>query len=199
MYCMLIRRHARRAVTDVAETQWRTEVSAQLATLQTGLAALQTEGEKQRQESWRVWLWAILVLCGSGLLVVIGIHLGLAAVTEAATAGRLQSQVASIQKRTERISVPKADQAEIAKCNRLTGDVAFLDCVAKINPTIAKNIATEVAKGAGAQLNRDVAGQFQLWGPAVLAFGSALSGAVLGWMLTQWFAYLKRQEADVDM
>jgi hypothetical protein len=32
--------------------------------------------------------------------------------------------------------------------------------------------------------------RLQLTGPALLAFGSALSGAVLGWMLTQWLGSL---------
>ena len=190
---MLIRRHARHAVTDVAEAQWRTEVSTQLAALQAGLATLQTEDQKQRRGSTLLWVLAILVLCSSGVVVIIGIRMGLAVPAETAAASRVQAQIASIDNQIERAPHAKADLAAAAKCNRLTDDLAVLDCVAKADPAIANNMETLFNDEAQAQGDHFAANQLELAGPAVLAFGSALSGAVLGWMLTEWFASLSRR------
>jgi hypothetical protein len=46
---------------------------------------------------------------------------------------------------------------------------------------------------AAATASQDSADRLELTGPALLTFGSALAGAVLGWMLTQWLtSYLRR-------
>jgi hypothetical protein len=187
---MLIRRHARRAVTDVAEAQWRTEVSTQLAALQAGLATLQTEDQKQRRGSTLLWWLAILVLCSSAVVVIIGIRMGLAAPAETAAASRVQAQIASIDNQIERAPNAKADLAAAAMCNRLTDDLAVLDCVAKADPAIANKMETLFNDQLEAQGDHFAADTLVLVGPAVLAFGSALSGAVLGWMLTEWFTNL---------
>jgi hypothetical protein len=197
---MLIRRRARRAVTDVAEAQWRTEVSTQLAalqaglvTLQAGLATLQTENQKQRRGPTLLWWLAILVLCSSGVVVIIGIRMGLAAPAETAAASRVQAQIASIDNQIERAPHAKADLAAAAKCNRLTDDLAVLGCVAKADPAIANKMGTLFNDQLEVQGDNFAAHTLPQAGPAVLAFGSALSGAVLGWMLTEWFANLSRR------
>jgi hypothetical protein len=47
-----------------------------------------------------------------------------------------------------------------------------------------------------ASSDQRVADRFQLDGPTLLAFGSALAGAVLGWMLTQWLGSLRWPRRD---
>jgi hypothetical protein len=184
---------ARRAVTDMAEAQWRTEVSIQLAALQAGLETLQTKDQKQRRGPARLWMLAILVLCSSGVLVIIGIRMGLAAPAATAAASRLQAQITSIDNQIVRAPHAKADLAAAAKCNRLTDDLAVLECVANADPAIANNMQTLFNDEAEVQGEHFYADQLVLAGPAVLAFGSALSGAVLGWMLTECFAKLSRR------
>jgi hypothetical protein len=188
-------------MTDVAEAQWRTEVSTQLAalqaglaTLQAGLATLQTEDQKQHRGSGRLWWLAILVLCSSGVVVIIGVRMGLAAPADAAAASRVQAQIASINNQIERAPHAKADLAAAAKCNRLTDDTAVLDCVAEADPAIANNMETLFNDQIEVQGDNFAADTLVQAGPAVLAFGSALSGAVLGWMLTQWFTNLSRRQ-----
>jgi hypothetical protein len=188
-------------MTDVAEAQWRTEVSTQLAalqaglaTLQAGLAPLQTEDQKQHRGSGRLWWLAILVLCSSGVVVIIGVRMGLAAPADAAAASRVQAQIASINNQIERAPHAKADLAAAAKCNRLTDDTAVLDCVAEADPAIANNMETLFNDQIEVQGDNFAADTLVQAGPAVLAFGSALSGAVLGWMLTQWFTNLSRRQ-----
>jgi hypothetical protein len=181
-------------MTDVAEAQWRTEVSTQLAALQAGLATLQTEDQKQHRGSGRLWWLAILVLCSSGVVVIIGVRMGLAAPADAAAASRVQAQIASINNQIERAPHAKADLAAAAKCNRLTDDTAVLDCVAEADPAIANNMETLFNDQIEVQGDNFAADTLVQAGPAVLAFGSALSGAVLGWMLTQWFTNLSRRQ-----
>jgi hypothetical protein len=176
--------------------------------------ALPTEDQKQRRGQRRAWLMAWLLLGGSIVVVIIGIAMSLAIPGHYAAASRAQAQIASLNKQIaslnnqiERAPHAKADLAAAAKCNQptgdqetLTGDEAFLNCIAEADPTIAKNMQTlftdelEVqGDNFAVQGDNFVAHGLELGGPAVLAFGSALSGAVLGWMLTQWFTGFSRR------
>lgn len=176
--------------------------------------AAPTEDQQQRRGQRRAWRMAWLLLGGSIVVVIIGIAMSLAIAGSSAAAGRAQAQAASLNKQIASINnqidhAPhaQADLAAAAKCNQPTGDQetlttdeAYLNCIAKADPTIAKNMQTLFTDGLevqGANLavqgDNFIATGFELGGPAVLAFGSALSGAVLGWMLTQWFAGFSRR------
>jgi hypothetical protein len=203
------------AKTDVTEVQWRSEVSARLARLQAGLEALRTEDQKQRQVPKFAWGLAWFLLAGSIGVVIFGIHMGLAAPAQYAAASKTQAriaslnnQIASINKQAERVPHTKADLAAVAKCKRLTGDRAVSDCIVKADPTFAKNLKTFFNKNLQTSINDQLevqgdnyqvqgdyahAHELELEGPAVLAFGSALLGAALGWMLPQWFAGFSRE------
>lgn len=81
-------------MTEAADAQWHAEVSTQLATLQTEMARLTatlTEDRKRREPSRRAWVLAYLLLCCSGVLVLIGISSGLVASTSAALASTYQT------------------------------------------------------------------------------------------------------------
>jgi hypothetical protein len=176
--------------------------------------ALPTEDQRQRRGQRRAWRLAWLLLSGSIVVVIIGIAMSLAIPGSSAAASRAQAQIASLNKQIasinnqiERAPHAKADLAAVAKCNQPTGDQetlttdeAYLNCIAEADPTIAKNMQTlftdelEVqGDNLAVQGDNFVATGLELGGPAVLAFGSALSGAVLGWMLTQWFAGFSRR------
>jgi type II secretory pathway pseudopilin PulG len=175
--------------------------------------AAPTEDQQQRRGQRRAWRMAWLLLGGSIVVVIIGIVMSFAIPGASAAADRAQAQIANLNKQIasinnqiDRAPHAKADLAAATKCNQPTGDQetlttdeAYLNCIAKADPTIAKNMQTlftdqlEV-QGANLVVQGDNfnAHVFELGGPAVLAFGSALSGAVLGWMLTQWFAGFSR-------
>ena len=182
-------RHASRVLTSAA--QWRTEVSSQLVALQTGLAGLDAalnEDRKQRQESPRAWLLAVIMFCCSLVLVVIGIQKGLAASADAATASRLQAQAVSTTDQAGRAALSKA-------CNEPAGTLAFLECVAADQAALTHAFFVAADDEAKSERYQNSANQLRLLGPAALAFGSALTGAVLGWILTQWLARYSRRSS----
>jgi hypothetical protein len=168
---MLIRRPSRRA-----ETQWRDGVTDQLAALKgevATLTSLLTEDRKQRQPSPLAGDRATFVLVLSGVLVLLGIVVGTVASTEAASVSThlAAASSASAQFRRALQSGPQPNatwiEAKVALVDRWYTSV-------QINTDDA-----ESEQRAAAALG--------LAGPFLVAFGSALAGAVLGWMLTQWF------------
>ena len=82
-------------------------MSAQLATLQTELASVKAMlTEDRRRPPRSVWVLAIILLCGSAGLVVIGIHMGLLASQTAAFASRLQAEAHTDLARSEQAIQP---------------------------------------------------------------------------------------------
>lgn len=175
------RRSTRRPVT--AEARFRAEVSTQFANLQTDVArvtALLAEDRKQRHGSPWAWVLAFVVLLCSGLVVVAAIHQGLTASADAATAGRLRAQMDSTTSREERAIHPN-----VASASCTQSVAAAAKCRLRDNSIVFSGLQTVINDESKLQADLSSADRLEVEGPAVLAFGSALGGAVLGWMLTQ--------------
>jgi PHD/YefM family antitoxin component YafN of YafNO toxin-antitoxin module len=189
---MLIRKHSRRAE---AEAQWRAEVSAQLVLLMDAqaqmaeVASLHLKDRERRRPGWPAWAHAILLLVLSGSVVLSGIVNGIASTTEAAAASSLQAQANSAI-----TQVDKATQPVISLANRKGAAwvVAHATKADVSDLTTAEHWA-KIFHGDSyaASADQSAADREQLTGPALLTFGSALGGAVLGWMLTQWLGSLR--------
>ena len=170
-------------MTGAAEPQWRDEVSTQLASLQTDMVrvtALLAEDRKQRQGPPWAWVFAFVVLLCSGLVVVAAIHQGLGASADAARASRLQAQAKSATTRSER-----AIQSKAATASCKESVAAAARCKLGNASIVAKTFGTVISDETESEAYQNSADRLEVEGPAVLAFGSALGGAVLGWMLTQ--------------
>lgn len=161
------------------------EVSAQLATLQTEMARLTetlTEDRKQRQASRWAWVLAALVLCCSGSLVFIGIRVGLTGSTASAEASSLQTQAHTDLARGKQ-AIEQVVRPVIILAKR--HGVAWLNHHSYETNVSAMNAAArwgaryEVASASATNSQRS-ADRLELTGPALLTFGSALAGAVLG-------------------
>ena len=180
-------------LTDAAEPGWLADVTTTLDGLKTAVAGLKGELEndrKQRRGSALAWLVACAVLVLSLILVFAGIHRGGETSTEAATASRLEAQAASLSGQLER-----ALQSEAAHCPGAPGSAATVKCemqTANISPS---RYVTLVHDERWALLDLSSADRLELEGPTVLAFGSALTGAVLGWMLAQGLGWRRRLRA----
>jgi hypothetical protein len=165
-------------------------VSSQLASLQTevvNVTALLAEDQKKSRGSPRAWALAFLVLCCSGVVVVAAIHQGLTASADAAAAGRLQAQFDGISSRAERA----LHAGTAASCKQSVSAAA--KCQLQLNSALyGEGFQTLISEDPQLQADQNSAHRLELEGPAVLAFGSALAGAVLGWMLTQWLASYSR-------
>jgi hypothetical protein len=158
-------------------------VSTQLANLQTDVArvtALLAEDRKQRHGPPWAWVLAFAVLLCSGLVVVAAIHQGLTASADAAAAGRLQAQMDSTASREER-----AIHSTVASASCKQSVAAAAKCKLRNNSIVVGALETVVNDEPELQADLSSADRLEVEGPAVLAFGSALGGAVLGWMLTQ--------------
>jgi hypothetical protein len=192
MESMLIRKRSRRAVT---EAQWRAEVSAQLALLMDAqtqmarLASFQLEDRERQRPGWLTWVQAILLLWFSGLVVFSGILAGLSATTEADAASSLQTQANTAITQVNKAAQPvinlvsrKGAAWVVAHVNNAeVSDLTSADQWAKVYHTDSDE----------ASADQSSADRLQLAGPALLAFGSALCGAVLGWIMTQWLGSLR--------
>lgn len=171
-------------LTDAAEPSWLAAVTTKLDDVKTAVAGLKGELEndrKRRRGSPLAWLAAGAMLVISLVLVFAGIHRGAETPTEAAAASRLEAQAASLSSQLER-----AMQSAAARCQGPPGSAATVKCeiqTANINPS---RYVTVVHDERWALLDLSSADRLELEGPTVLAFGSALTGAVLGWMLAQW-------------
>jgi hypothetical protein len=74
----------------------------------------------------------------------------------------------------------------------------------KADPAVGKSIANSIANSIPTLINDQAevqgdnlyAHEQELAGPAALACASAIFGAVLGWMLQQWFARISRRRAS---
>jgi hypothetical protein len=183
---------ASRAVTNAS--QWRAEVSARLADLQTGLDELDaglTEDRKRRVGSLRAWLLAVIVFRCSLVLVVIGIQKGLAASTDAATASRLDAQAASIIYPCRK-KYPETTAGGNAKV------LCEIDSIQTSTAGYDRMLYDQhksLSDQAQSERYQRSANQLQLLGPAAVALGSALTGAVLGWMLTAWLGRYSRRSS----
>jgi hypothetical protein len=170
-------------VTGAEEPSWRADVTTKLVGLQKDVARIKGELEddrKQRRGSLLAWLAACVVLVLSLVLVFAGIHRGGETSTEAAAASSLEAQAASISSQLERAVHSKAP-----RCQDEIGSTAILKCelqAANISPNTYVTLVNDERR---AQLDLSSADRLELEGPTVLAFGSALTGAVLGWMLAQ--------------
>ncbi len=170
-------------LTDAAEPSWRADVTTKLDSLQKDVAGIKGELEDDRRQARgprRAWIWATLVLVVSALLVLVGILRGLAVSTEAGAASRLEAQAASLSNQLER-----AVHSEAARC-RGAAPEATLRCeinAANISPNTPETLINDELRSKQDLGSADV---LELEGPTVLTFGSALAGAALGWMLTQW-------------
>jgi hypothetical protein len=171
-------------VTAAAEPSWRADVSTKLNSLQKDVAGIKGELDDDRKQARgprRAWIWATLVLVVAALLVLGGILRGLVVSTEAGSAGQLQAKAASLSSQLER-----AVHSEAARCQGAAGSAATLKCeikAANISPNTSEALITDELKSRQDLGSADV---LELEGPTVLTFGSALAGAALGWMLTQW-------------
>lgn len=171
-------------LTDAAEPSWLADVTTKLDDVKTVVADLKGELENDRRQprgSALAWLAAGAMLVISLVLVFVGIHRGAETPTEAAAASRLEAQAASLSSQLER-----AMQSAAAHCQGPPGSAATLRCeiqTANINPSRYATLARDERR---ALLDLSSADRLELEGPTVLAFGSALTGAVLGWMLAQW-------------
>lgn len=190
MDSMLIRRRSRQ---DVTEARWRADVTAKLDLLmnaQAQMAEATTLQLRDRQRPGRVaWIHATLLLAISALVVFNGILAGTAATSVAADAGKLQTLANSAM-----AQVNKAVQPVITLVNRKGAKWVVAHATKAEVADVDR--ATQWAKlyhtdSALASADQRAAGRYQLEAPALLAFGSALCGAVLGWMLTQWFGSLR--------
>jgi hypothetical protein len=169
--------------TGAAEPSWRADVTTKLVSLQKDVARIKGElddDRNRRRGSPLAWIAACAMLVISLVLVFAGIHRGGETSTEAAAASRLEAQAAGISSQLERAVHSKA-----ALCPGAAESAATLKCeiqAANISPS---TYVTLVNDERGAQLDLSSADRLELEGPTVLAFGSALTGAVLGWMLAQ--------------
>lgn len=190
---MLIRRHARRTLT---ETQWRARVGTQLASLQTDMAkvtALLAEDRKARQGSPWAWVLAFVVLLCSGLVVVAAIHQGLTASADATAAGRLQTQMNNSYSGSER-----AIRSDLASASCKESGLAAFKCHLRVANLTFGTFTTVMNDDAKLRTEQSSAYRLEVEGPAVLAFGSALGGAALGWMLTQWLTAHPRRDSGAE-
>jgi hypothetical protein len=171
-------------VTGAAEPSWRADVTTKLDSLQKDVAGIKGELEDDRKQASgprRAWIWATLVLVVAALLVLGGVLRGLVVSTEAGAAGRLEAQAASLSNQLER-----AVHSEAARCQGAAGSAATLRCeinAANISPNTYETLINDELRSRQDLGSADV---LELEGPTVLTFGSALAGAALGWMLTQW-------------
>jgi hypothetical protein len=171
-------------VTGAEEPSWRTDVTTKLDGLKSAVAditAYLESDRKQRRGSAPAWIAAAVMLVISLVIVFAGIHRGGETSTEAAAASGLEAQAASLSSQLERTLHSKAPQ-----CPGAPASAATLKCeiqAANISPS---TYATVVHDERWALLDLSSADRLELEGPTVLAFGSALTGAVLGWMLAQW-------------
>ena len=131
---------------------------------------------------------AAFLLLVSGAFVLGGIFIGYIGTKETATVSDLQAQInrdlAQANEANQQIAslVKRKGEAWVeAHANKLT-EVAVAD-------SWMANVFQEDSSLASAE--QKSADQNQLAGPAVLSFGSAIFGAVLGWMFTQWLTYLR--------
>lgn len=108
------------------------------------------------------------------------IHQGLAASADAGTAGRLQAQMDSISSREER-----AIHSNVATASCKQSVAAAAKCKLRDASIVFGTFQTVIRDETEFQADLSSADRLEVEGPAVLAFGSALGGAVLGWMLTQ--------------
>ena len=180
-------------LTDAAEPGWLADVTITLDGLKTAVAGLKGELEndrKQRRGSSLAWILAGLILVDSLVLVFVGIHRGAETPTEAAAASRLEAQAASLSGQLER-----ALQAEAAHCPGAPGSAATVKCEIQTASIRPSTYLTVVRDERRAQLDLTSADRLELEGPTVLAFGSALTGAVLGWMLAQGLGWRRRLRA----
>jgi hypothetical protein len=189
---MLFRKPSRQVAADA---QWRAEVSAQLALLmdaQTRMArvmSLQLKDRERRRPTWLAWGQAIFLLVISGAFVLNGIVTGLAGTTEAAAASSFQAQANSAITQADRAVQPVISLA-------IRKGAAWVIVHATKSEVTDLTTADRWAKVYRADSNvastdQRSADRYQLTGPALLAFGSALGGAVLGWILTQWLGSLR--------
>lgn len=183
-------------VTGAEEPSWLTDVTTTLDGLKKDVAhikgALEDE-RKQRRGSLRAWLTAAAVLVLSLGIVFAGIHRGAETPTEAAAASRLEAQASSVSSQLERAVHSKAPL-----CQDEIGSAATLKCEiqdANISPSTYATVAHDER---WASLDLSSADRLELEGPTVLAFGSALTGAVLGWMLAQGLGWRRRLRAERD-
>jgi hypothetical protein len=183
---MLIRRYSHR----VAEAQWQAEVSAQLGRLMdvqtqiAGMASQQLKDRERQRTTWLTWVFAILALALSGVVVLDGVAAGLYGTTEAAAANSLWTQAKNAYTQTDTALRP-VSSLERRKGAAWTAEATKDLAVAN---RWAKDGSAEFSEASADQSSAD---RFQLIGPGVLAFGSALGGAVLAWMLTQWFKVIR--------
>lgn len=153
------------------------------------LASVQLQDRERQRPGWLAWGQAIVLLVLSGSVMLSGIVSGIAATTDAAAASSLQAQANSAIMQVDRATQPvfslvsrkgaawvveHATEAQVS-------DLTSADRWAKVFH----------ADSSAASADQGSADRLQLAGHALLAFGSALCGAVLGWMLTQCFGYLR--------
>lgn len=189
---MLLPKRSRRAE---AEAQWRAEVSAQLALLMkaqtqvTKFASLQLEDRERQRPSWLAWAQAAFLLVISGSIAFTGIIGGALAPLQTANASSLftkaNNKIMQANQILQPIVIPENREGAATWFAHATkADLNNLTTAAKL--AIASNNDEKEASADQASANR-----WQLAGPALLTLGSALGGAVVGWILTQWLGTLR--------
>ena len=181
---MLTRKRSQQAAT---EAQWRSDVSAQLVLLTNAQTRMAEVAQRQRRPTRAAWIHAALILVLSGVVVLNGVLIGNIGIEKAATANSLQAQASDAISRVDKTISP------IVALTHRKGAAWVLAHATKaeVNELNSADRSAKVyhADSSAASADLSSADRDQLGGPALLAFGSALAGAVLGWILTQWFGF----------
>ena len=152
-------------------------------------ASLQLEDRERQRPTWLAWGQAIFLLVISGSFVFNGILIGQIGTTKAATTNTLQAQANSAINQANRAMQPVSNLITHKGAKWVVAHATKAD-VTDVT-TAARLVKVYNADSNAASADQTSADRYQLAGPALLAFGSALSGAVLGWILVQWFGALR--------
>jgi hypothetical protein len=183
---MLFRKRSRLARD---EAQWRAEVTAQLTLLMRAqtqaaeFARVQLDERKSQRPGLTAWLLAVTLLVISASLAYSGIIGGVLAPLDTSNANSLFSQ--------SNTTINRANQVlqSVVTQEKRVGAAAWFAHATKAdlnNLTSAGRLAIESNDDfKEASADQASADRWQLEGPGLLVFGSALGGAVLGWILTQ--------------
>lgn len=176
----------------MADEQWRSEVAAQLNLLterQTQLAelaALQVNDQERQRPDWLTWVLTVLLLALSAMAVRGGVLLQIGSPLEATASSSLATQGKSAVAKGDKADQPITNQEKLYGTAWATHAIK----VGIMNADMSDIKSSEHWFAIGSKdANKASADESVSWrwgeiGPLLLAFGSALCGAILGWMLT---------------
>jgi hypothetical protein len=182
---MMIRRHS--SAAKATEAQWRADVSLQLARLaevQAKINSQQMEDRERLRASKLAWGYETALLLVSAAVVLGATKVGMTASMKAGTASSLRTLANSALTQESKVIQPILT-LQNRKGPTYFGSHATSVLAAAVNNAarLAYTVRSDSDAASAAQTSAD---RWQLASSGMLAFGSALGGAVLGWMLTPW-------------